>query len=123
MKANEVFPSNFLSEPDLDDEDLILTIAHVGMEKLGDDQKLACSFKEHEKKLIINKTNFNAIVKATGEEDTDDWVGKKITLYPTEVQFKDKMVPAIRVKSKPPKAKAEKKKAEDEEVDDDDPPF
>lgn len=118
MKASDVFPSNFLKESDLDDQDLVVTIKDAEMQKVGDDDKLVLSFKETDKKLIVNKTNLKAIVKATGEDDTDDWIGKKITLFPTETEFKGDTVACIRVKSKPPKT--EKAKAAPPPADDDD---
>ena len=37
-------------------------------------------------------------MKATGKEDSDDWVGEKVTLYSTEVQFGREMVEAIRIR-------------------------
>jgi hypothetical protein len=110
MKQNEAFPSNFLKAADLNEEEMVLTIARVEQEKIGDDDKLVAYFKGTDKRLVINKTNFNAIVKATGEDDTDDWNGKRITLYPTETNFKGDTVDCIRVKTKPPKAEAVKPK-------------
>lgn len=105
MKANEAFPSNFFKATDLeDDEELVLTIKGADLEKLGDDQRLACTFKGSDKKLIVNKTNFKAIVKATGEDDSDDWIGKRITLYRTETEFKGDTVECIRVRTKAPKS-------------------
>lgn len=121
MRAGDAFPSNFFKESDLNDEEVTLTIKSVDMQKLGDDEKLVASFKGTDKKLVINKTNFKNIVKATGEEDTDDWPGKRVTLYPTETEFKGDTVPCIRIKSKPPKAekaKAEKHPADDDSDDD-----
>ena len=54
-------------------------------------------FEDTDKTFVCNKTNRNAIAYAYGDE-MDDWIGKPITLYPTMVQFGDKMVEAIRVR-------------------------
>jgi hypothetical protein len=59
-------------------------------------------FREEEKGLVLNKTNTTIIAKLYGD-DTDDWVGKPVTLYATEVQFQGDMVDAIRVRNKPPR--------------------
>jgi hypothetical protein len=40
-------------------------------------------------------------------EETDDWMGKKIGLYVTEVEAFGKRGPAIRVKARKPKAAPE----------------
>lgn len=85
------------------------------------------SFLEVEQKLTLNKTRIKKLVELLGD-DTDDWVGKKIALYPVDVQFNGKTVPGIAIAS-PPKKKKEGVKPEvkfeddDEEDDDGKPPF
>jgi hypothetical protein len=66
--------------------------------------KFIVRFEETEQALIANMTNSRIIAGLYGD-DTDDWIGQRITLYPTETQFNGRMVPAIRVRSKPPQAK------------------
>jgi hypothetical protein len=105
---NDLFPSNYLKPADLE-EDAVLTIKSIKQEKIGQgrdaDDKWIVYFKEERKGLVLNKTNANVLAKLYGD-DTDDWVGKQVILFATEVQFKDEMVEAIRIRSKPPKAKA-----------------
>jgi hypothetical protein len=36
-------------------------------------------------------------------DDTDEWIGKRVTLFSTEVQYQSEMVEAIRIRSKPPR--------------------
>ncbi len=106
---NEMYPSKWLKAADCDDGDLIVTIRDVGQEYVGQegeaDQKWVIYFHEVEKGLILNKTNSRAIAKLHGES-TDDWIGKRIALFSMEVQFKQDVVPAIRVRSKAPRAAA-----------------
>jgi len=101
MKSNDVFPSKYLKAADLD-EDVELTIRSVVLEELKGEhgeaeQKPICYFQEGEKGLLLNKTNWNTLAQLFGDE-SDDWPGKTITLTVMDVQFKDKMVPALRVK-------------------------
>jgi hypothetical protein len=100
MKSSDVFPSKYLKAADLD-EDVDLTIRSVILEDIqtegGLEQKPIVYFEEGEKGLLLNKTNWNALVQQYGDE-SDGWVGKNIVLTVMEVQFKDKMVPALRIK-------------------------
>ena len=104
MRTSDAFPSKYLKVKDIS-EDIAVTIKNVTIEEFkgdnGQEQKLLLTFRELDKGMICNKTNCKVIEKLYGEE-TDDWVGKKITLYPAEVQFKDDMVEAIRVRLRPP---------------------
>jgi hypothetical protein len=101
-----MFPSRFLKAVDFADGDQTLTIADIREERIGQgrdaDDKYVVYFEELEKGLVLNKTNSGIISKLHGD-DTDDWIGKEVTLYSAEVQFKDDMVDAIRVRSKPPR--------------------
>lgn len=108
-KTTEMYPSRFLKASDFEDGDRALTIADLRTERIGQgsqaDDKWVLFFQEEEKGLVLNKTNTIIIAKLYGD-DTDNWVGKQVTLYATEVQFKDDMVDAIRVRSKPPRKPA-----------------
>jgi hypothetical protein len=59
-------------------------------------------FEEEEKGWSSTRPTPPSIAKFYGD-DTDDWIGKKVTLYATEVQFQKEMVDAIRVRSKAPR--------------------
>ena len=97
MKSTDVFPSNALRAADLGTASPVVTIENVTLETFDDGQKPAVHFKGKDKPLILNKTNWNTIVEITGEEDSDNWTGKKIRLYVTKVEYQGKRVPAIRV--------------------------
>ena len=103
MKQQDVFPSRFLKAEDILDEELTLTIAKSELIELEDkqgqtQQKPVVYFKEVPKGLIVNKTNWKLITEATGEEDSDNWAGKQITLFTLDVDAFGDVVAAIRVK-------------------------
>lgn len=107
MKAMQMIESKYLKKEDIDGE-VIVTIAKIGQGNVAqDDQpeelKWMVRFKEFRKPLVLNSTNIQLIVKATGEDDTDNWPGKEIILYVDDnVSFGGKLVGGIRVKSAKP---------------------
>jgi len=60
-------------------------------------------FQDMPQALVLNKTNFTALSLMFGE-DTNDWIGAKVSLYPSRVDFKGKVMPTIKVKRTPTKA-------------------
>ena len=107
MDINSAFPSKWLKSGDLGDSDLTLTITHVVMEEIGQgteaEEKPIVYFQEEEKGLVLNKTNADTISRLYGH-NTDGWIGKPVTLFSTEVDFKGSQTLAIRVRLRAPKA-------------------
>lgn len=101
MKSSDAFPSKFISAADLQGREAVVKITHVATDEIGGKQKFVCFFAGKQKGLVLNKTNWNNIVKITGHEDSDDWTGAQVCLYETMVDFQGESVPAVRVK--PPK--------------------
>ncbi len=107
-RLSEIFPSKYLSAADLNEQDLIVTIQGVepvrlkGRDGGPDETKLVAHFHGQEKGLLLNKTNAQTIANLYGDE-TDDWIGERITLFPTTVQFQGQMTEAIRVRPRRPK--------------------
>jgi hypothetical protein len=103
MKANDIYPSKFLKAEDLDG-DKTMTIKSCAMEEFKDkekgtvSEKLIVYFDEVDKGLLVNKTNFKTIADITKEDDTNNWIGKKITLTVIDVDAFGDVVAAIRVK-------------------------
>lgn len=97
-RADQLYPSRYLKESDLKGREVTVTIDRVEIIKIGEDTKPVAYFEGKEKALVLNKTMFNAISKATGELDSDNWPGHRITLYPTETEFKGETVACIRVR-------------------------
>jgi hypothetical protein len=54
-------------------------------------------FQGAEKGLVLNKTNANTIAGMYSPE-TSNWIGKQVTLFPTQVDFQGRQVAAIRVR-------------------------
>lgn len=120
MKIDKMFSSKFLRAADVDEmadentQTAVVTIDRVEMAEVGQDQqeKPVVYFRGIDPGMVLNKTNANSIAKLLGN-DTDEWSGKAIGLFTTEVDFSGQQVLAIRVRLKLPKTT---KKAATEEV-------
>jgi hypothetical protein len=112
MKLSDAFPSKYLTAEDIEEGDRTLTITAARGEVLGEgakaSNKIIISFREEKKELVCNKTNANPIAKIHGD-DTDDWIGKQITLYATEVEYGGEVTLGIRVRLRAPAASAKAK--------------
>jgi hypothetical protein len=71
----------------------------------GQVQKLVVWFTNHEKGLVLNKTNNRAIRGKFGD-DTEGWVNKLITLFTVHTEVSGKPVLGLRVGFPPPKQQA-----------------
>lgn len=100
MRVSEAFPSQYLKAADLQEKQAAVQVERVDFEQIGDDRKPVVYFKGKEKGLVLNKTNANNIAAVYGDE-TDDWLGADLVLFPTMVDFQGRSVPAIRVKIPP----------------------
>jgi hypothetical protein len=98
MKISEAFPSKYLRASDLQGREVKLSMQHVQEEKIGNDLKVTVYFKGRDKALVLNKTNASAIADLYGD-DTDQWLGKALTLFSVMVDFQGKVGPAIRVRA------------------------
>ena len=104
-KATDFFPSQYLRCADLSGKERIATIAKVEKATFEIDgrkqTKPVVHFEDDGlKPLVTNKTNFLLIATSCGD-DTDQWPGKQIVLYPDLVSFKGQVSEAIRVKRAP----------------------
>jgi hypothetical protein len=110
-KLNQIFTSPSLKVEDLNKKRVNLTIKEVEIKEFDGDQKPVLHFEETEKTFVCNKTNSNMIASLTEQDDTDDWVGYRITLRPDMTTFNGKPTPCIRVDSELPEQKGRKAKA------------
>jgi hypothetical protein len=115
LNIQTAFPSQFLRAADLDGKPVNLTIEKVVMEEVGqgaDADTKPCvyftdspyKYKNGTKGWILNVTNSKMIAAYYGD-DTDNWIGKPVQVYPDKVQFGANIVDAIRVRivaSSPP---------------------
>jgi hypothetical protein len=123
MKKDDVFPSKYLKCPDLNGKPTVATIEHAVLETLKSPEgktqdKVVLYFVGAKKSLPLNVTNFDAVADICGD-DTDDWPGCQIELYPTKTTMAGRSVDAIRVKppTKPAKKTAAAKAAKPEPED------
>ena len=131
MKRDHVFPSRYLKAVDLKGEPRIVEIDHAPLEILknskGEDQrKIVLYFTQAKKSLPLNMTNFDSVAAICGD-DTEEWSGKKIELFPTTTQMGGEIVDCVRIRrpkikgQSPPKAKDEdeaKNEEPEDEIDD-----
>lgn len=92
---------------------------HVTIEKVEAGTLVAPGGKKNKKPVVyfrgtpkgfaLNKTNAKAIASMYGN-DTAAWIGKRITIYPTQTQFGGDTVECIRVRPTPPPEPTNSKK-------------
>lgn len=101
MNINNAFPSNYLKASELQGRDVTVTMSNVVFETIGQDRKPVLYFAGTKKGMVLNKTNSNNISQLYGQE-TENWVGKKITLFPCMVDYQGKSVEAVRIRGASP---------------------
>ena len=102
MKRDDVFPSKYLRAADLQGNPITVTIESAAYETLkskeGKEQsKTVLSFKSGKKILPLNMTNWDAVAGICGD-DTAEWPGCKLELYPTTTPMGGKIVDCIRIR-------------------------
>lgn len=106
MKISQVFPSKYVAAADLNGKTVALTIKTVTMEEMTTHdskkvQKPVVWFEKATKGFVLNLTNAKIIAALYGDE-TDDWTGKRIAIYPTRVKAFGQMQDCIRVREEIP---------------------
>jgi len=83
-----------------------LRIKNISEELIGmgaeKEKKLVVWFTNDEHGLVLNRTNNRTIRGAFGDA-VDGWTNKIIVLFPTQADYRGRMVPALRVRIPPPK--------------------
>lgn len=113
-----MFDSDYLFAFHLQGREVTLKIARVesGLvkgEKGKKDRKPVVYFAGKEKGLALNKTNGKTIAGLYGN-DTAQWIGKLVTLYPTTTEFGRETVDCIRIRPGVPRGKESPSDAIDE---------
>jgi hypothetical protein len=105
LLASTYDQSRFFKAADLTQEKK-LRIKQVTEESVGTgrdkEQKLVVWFTNDEHGLVLKKGN-NRTIRAAFGDPVSGWVGKIIVLFPTQDEFRGKMVPVMRVRIPPPK--------------------
>lgn len=100
--------SKYLKHQDIGDVDVVVTISNVTREDVKNkdnttQKKFVVHFRELEKGMILNSTNMNMITKLMGTDDSDGWIGKRITLYTKDdIEMGGEITSGLRVRSKLP---------------------
>lgn len=102
---DELYPGRFVKAADFKGKKVTLRIAAVNLEELVGDKgpqvKGVISFDATEKMWALNKTN-GICLKAMFGKKVQEWVGKRVTLFPTQVKAASgEMEDAIRVYGSP----------------------
>lgn len=100
-RVSEVYGSaHFLKAADLVGKGAVrVTIASVTTESFADDgsrPKLVMGFQGKQKKLVVNRSNAEALAAVFGD-DCDGWLGREVTLSTRRVLFRGQMVDSIAV--------------------------
>src|SRR5262245_25232608 len=103
MKRDDLFPSKYLKCADLKGKPRVVEIEQAPVETLknqkGEEQrKVVLYFKGAKKALPLNLTNFDAVADIAGSDETNDWLGTKIELYPTTTMMGGKITDCIRIR-------------------------
>lgn len=106
LNGELMFPNDYVSAPELQGKDVTLTISAVSKEQLQKRDgktkgEMVIRFNGTPKKFVCNKTNASTIAELYGSE-ASEWVGKRVTLYPTKCLAFGEMVAAIRIREKVP---------------------
>ena len=121
-----MFDRDYVGSWDLGGKEHVVTISRVQAAELmaqggRKSKKPVIWFEGREKGLACNKTNAKAIAGMYGN-DTREWIGKRITIYPTTTHFGSETVDCIRVRpTVPAEPRARKSNAEQSPLGEGDP--
>jgi hypothetical protein len=105
MKISQLFPSKYVKAADLNGKTVTLTISKLVVEELGHgaekERKPVLYFQKATKGLVLNRTNAMTIAGLYGDE-SDDWEGKRVSIYPTRIRAFGAMQDTIRVREEIP---------------------
>lgn len=107
-----MFDREYIGAWDLQGRDLVVEISRVEAGTLTGsggrkNKKPIVHFKGKERGLALNKTNAKTIATLYGN-DTTQWIGKRITIYPTTTTFGSEQMDCIRVRPTKPQVRGGK---------------
>jgi hypothetical protein len=124
MKISDLFPSKYVKAADLNGKPFTLAIKKLVIEEMGHgtekEKKPVLYFSNAAKGLVLNRTNAMIIANLYGDE-SDGWVGKRVTIYPTQVRAFGQMQDCIRVREEipaQPKPQQQTQQVEESAIDD-----
>jgi len=103
MKVDEMFPRKYANGGDLQGKAVTVEIAGVQQEQMrtagtAPELKYVLYVVGGHKGIVLSRTLAQQIAAATGEQDTDKWKGKRVTLYPEPMTVAG--VPRIAVRAR-----------------------
>jgi hypothetical protein len=99
MNLDDIYPSKYMKSADISGE-LTVTIDRIEIVDIGkNDRKPVIYFRGLPKGLVTNITNARTAAKLLGTKDMLQWIGRNVTLFVANVDFKGETVPAIRMKA------------------------
>jgi hypothetical protein len=101
-KRDDLFSSKYLKAADLRGKPLVVEIADAPTETFetagGENRKTVLHFRGgRAKSLPLNMTNWDSVAEIAGD-DTENWPGCHIELFPTTTEMKGKIVDCIRIR-------------------------
>ena len=118
MHIDDFYPSQYLKARDFKGKDVTLTFSRITRDEVvskeGKKQKAIAFFKElrehseatgeEEKRFIMPITVLRQVAKALSEPESQNWIGKRVTLFPTTCSGKaGETVDCIRAREVAPK--------------------
>lgn len=100
--------SKYLKHQELDGKDWVVTIDRVERHDLKNqdgqlEKKFVLFFRELDKGMILNSTNMNILYSLLNSDDSDDWAGKRVTLYTKDdIEMAGKIMSGLRIRAKLP---------------------
>jgi hypothetical protein len=108
LLASDYDQTRFFKAADMPTEKK-LRIKDVTEEEIGmginKERKLCVWFTNDARGLVLNRTNNRTLRGAFGDA-CDGWKGKIVVVFPTQDDFRGRMVPVLRVRIPPPKQAA-----------------
>ena len=108
MKVDQMFPRKYATGADLGGQAVTVIIASMQPEQMRPNRnarpetKYVIYFEGATKGVVLNRTLANQIAQITGEQDTDNWIGHRITLYPVPMKVAGQDRIAIRARAPKP---------------------
>jgi hypothetical protein len=91
MKLSTLFPHRYACGAELQGKDITVTIRAVELETMRanasapSNDKAVVYFHETQKGVVLSKTLAYQIAAALHSDETDEWAGRQVTLYPEAV--------------------------------------
>lgn len=115
MRIDEMLPSKYLKQSDVDGEVVVTVTAlkktNVALPDAPAEFKFVIQFAEFDKPMVLNATNVKRLFKTLGPE-TENWVGGKMILFVDEnVEYAGNVTGGLRLKALPPASRPSRRVA------------